>query len=305
MGSPFNLVFYANDSTKANALADGAFALIDSLNHSFSDYDTSSELTQLNRTAGMDSFVHVSPPLYTIIKQSLAASKQSRGVFDITMGPLSWLWRQSRRGRSFPADSLVQQAKKETGFQKIQLNTSNHQVKLFQKAMQLDLGGIAKGFVAQAVVDFLSANSVAAILADAGGDIVCRGAPPEKEGWSIGINIPEQANKLLNKTIELQAGAVATSGNVYQFTEHNGKKYSHIIDPKTGYGVTFQRNVTIIARDGATADWLATACSILPIRRAKKLVRHYNAALLIGVLRNNKIRFYKTANLNRYLRPVE
>jgi FAD:protein FMN transferase len=305
MGSPFNLVFYVTDSTNAAQLADKAFALVDSLNHIFSDYDTTSELSQLNKTAGSGYFVPVSPALYQIIKQSVQAAKQSHGTFDITMGPLSWLWRRSRRERCFPPDSAVQEAKAKTGYQKIKLDDATRSVQLFQTAMQLDLGGIAKGYTAQAVIDFLLAKGITAALLDAGGDIACSGAPPAKKGWTIGINVPEQANDLLNKTIELQNGAVATSGDVYQFTEHDGKKYSHIINPKTGYGVTFQRNVTVIAPDGATADWLATACSILPIGKAKKLARRYNAALLIGVLENEKIHFYKTRNLDRYLRPVQ
>lgn len=305
MGSPFNLVFYASDSTKAAQLADKAFALIDSLNFIFSDYDTTSELSRLNRTAGSSRFVPVSLPLYQIIKQSVKAAKQSRGTFDITIGPLSWLWRRSRRERRFPSDSAVQEAKAKTGYQKIKLDDATHSVQLFQRAMQLDLGGIAKGYTAQAVIDFLSANGITAALLDAGGDIACSNAPPGKSGWTIGINVPEQANDLLNKSIELQNGAVATSGDVYQFTEHDGKRYSHIINPKTGYGVTFQRNVTVIAPDGATADWLATACSILPIGKAKGLARRHNVALLIGVLENEKIHFYKTRNLDRYLRPAQ
>jgi len=305
MGSPFNLIFYTDDSTKAATLAAQAFALVDTLNHVFSDYDTSSELNQLNRTAGSDSFVHVSAPLYAILKQSKAAATESHGTFDVTVGPLSWLWRKSRREHRFPTASAVQEAKANVGFQKLKIDTATHRVQLFQKAMQLDLGGIAKGYTAQAIVNFLSANGVTSVLLDAGGDIVCSGAPPGKQSWAIGINIPEQANDLLNKTIELHHGAVATSGDVYQYIEHEGKKYSHIINPKTGYGVTFQRNVTIIAPDGATADWLATACSILPIRKAKKIARRHNAALLIGVLENGKMRFYKTKNLNGYLRTVE
>lgn len=305
MGSPFNLVFYTTDSVKATTLAATSFALVDSLNHIFSDYDPASELNQLNQTAGTNRFVYISAPLYQILKQGIEAAKESHGRFDITIGPLSWLWRQSRREHRFPADSAVQQAKRKTGFQKLQLDTVNHRVQLFQKAMQLDLGGIAKGYTAQAVVNFLSANGITSALLDAGGDIACSGAPPNKEGWTIGINVPEQANDLLDKTILLQSGAVATSGDVYQYTEHNGKKYSHIIDPKTGYGVTFQRNVTIIAREGATADWLATACSILPVGKAKKLARRHHAALLIGVLKKGNVHFYKTRNLDRYLHRVE
>lgn len=304
MGSPFNLIFYATDSAKAATLAAQAFALVDSLNQIFSDYDTTSELSRLNNTAGSGRFMPVSAPLYQIINQSIKAAKESRGTFDITVGPLSWLWRQSRREHRFPDDSAVQAAKAKVGYRKLKLDTSNHRVQLFQKRMQLDLGGIAKGYTAQAVVDFLSSSGIASVLLDAGGDVACSGAPPGKQGWAIGINVPEQADALLHKTIELQNGAVATSGDVYQFTEHGGKKYSHIINPKTGYGVTFQRNVTVMARDGATADWLATACSILPMAKAKKLARRHNAALLIGVLKKRGFHFYKTRNVNRYLRSA-
>lgn len=305
MGSPFNLVFFAADSAEAATLATAAFRIVDSLNHIFSDYDTASELNRLNNTAGTDSFVTVSAPLYAIIKQSCDAAKQSRGAFDITIGPLSWLWRQSRREGRFPEDGAIKEAKGKTGFKKIKVDAAARKIKLFQKGMQFDLGGIAKGHAAQAVINFLSAAGITSALLDAGGDIACSGAPPAKKGWNIGINIPEQADDLWNKTIELQNSAVATSGDVYQFTEHKGKRYSHIIDPRTGYGVTFQRNVTIVARDGATADWLATACSILPIRAAKKLVKKYNAAVLIGVLRRGRVHFYKTRNIGRYLRTVE
>jgi thiamine biosynthesis lipoprotein len=221
------------------------------------------------------------------------------------MGPLSWLWRQSRKAGRFPEDSAVQQARQKTGFRNVRFDTVKRSIQLLQKGMLLDLGGIAKGHVAQAVIDFLHSKGIAAALADAGGDIACSGAPPGKKGWTVGINVPEQENSLLNKTLEVENGAVATSGDVYQFTEHGGRRYSHILHPATGYGVTYQRNVTIIAPDGATADWLATACSILPIRKAKKLARQYNAALLIGVLKNGKIKFYKTASLGRYLREAE
>lgn len=300
MGSPFNLIFYTDDSAKAARLITEAFAIVDSLSHIFSDYDTTSELNTLNRTAGSDSFVVVSTALYNIIKQSREAWQQSGGAFDITTGPLNWLWRQSRRQSPFPADSLVQQAKEKTGFKKIFIDTGTHKIKLWE-AMQLDLGGIAKGYVAQAVVDFLYKNGITSALADAGGDIACSAAPPQKRGWNIGINVPEQATDLLHKTVLLQNGAVATSGDVYQFIEHNGRKYSHIVDPETGYGVTFQRNVTVIAANGATADWLATACSILPVHKAKRLVKKHNGALFIGVLKKGHFHFYKTKNWHGYI----
>jgi len=125
-------------------------------------------------------------------------------------------------------------------------------------------------------------------------------SPPGNDGWKVGINLPEQENELWDKKLELKNCSVATSGDVYRNTIFNGKKYSHIIDPRTGYGVTSQRNVTVIAKDGTTADWLATACSILPIKKALRLAKKENAALLIATDKNEKIITYKTENFDSY-----
>ena len=116
----------------------------------------------------------------------------------------------------------------------------------------------------------------------------------------MAVNVPETKEELLAKTLLLQNKSVSTSGDAYQFMEHNGKKFSHIIDPRTGYGVTFQRNVTVIANDGTTADWLATACSILSIRQAKKLAAQLGAEVLMGEIKKGKLIFYSTKGFNSY-----
>lgn len=302
MGSPFRLVFYAADSATARVVAQESFALIDSLNAVFSDYDPQSELNRLCGFAGRDSFVAVSPLLYRMILDSKAAWKKSRGRFDITLGPLSRLWRQSRREKAFPLAAAVADARQRTGFENVAIDTDARTIKLLKAGMQLDLGGIAKGYIAQQVVDFAQRNGAVAALADAGGDIVCGAPPPGKEGWTIGINRPGQTDALLERNIVIRNKAVATSGDVYQYTVHNGKKYSHIIDPRTGYGVTFQRNVTVIANTGSTADWLATACSILPVARAKKLARKEKAQLLITQLDGDKVTYFLTRGVKRHWR---
>jgi thiamine biosynthesis lipoprotein len=166
--------------------------------------------------------------------------------------------------------------------------------------MQLDFGGIAKGYIAQWVINFLKANGIQQALVDAGGDIVMSGAPLNQQGWLIGVNLPETTDDLLNKKLQLSNCSVATSGDVYQFIEYKGVKYSHIINPLTGYGVTNLRNVTIVAKTGATADWLATACSILPIQEAKQLAISHQAALLITTLKNGKLVFEATPNFKNY-----
>lgn len=302
MGSPFNLIFYATDSATAAALARQSFLLVDSINAVFSDYLPDSELNNLSATSGKDSFVAVSPLLYGIIQTSREAGQKSKGAFDITLGPLSKLWRRARKDKIFPREQEVSKAREAIGFEHIIIDTTSHCIKLEKANMQLDLGGIAKGFAAQQVIQFLTSKGIGSALAAASGDIVCSGAPPGKTGWTVGINLPQSTDSLLPKTVSLQNKAVSTSGDVYQFIEHGGKRYSHIINPATGYGVRSQRNVTVVAGDGTTSDWLATACSILPVNRAKSLVKRHKAALLITELKKGKIRYYTTLGMKSILK---
>jgi thiamine biosynthesis lipoprotein len=303
MGSPFNLTFYAGDSAKAEQLAAAAFRLVDSLNAIFSDYLPDSELNQLSLTAGTDSFFSASPLLFEVVARSKKASLQSNQAFDITIGPLSRLWRNARREKRFPSSREVMEAKKLTGMNNIILEPAQKRIKLLLRGMQLDLGGIAKGYVAQQVILFLQQQGIPAALADAGGDLVCSDPPPGKQGWLIGINRPGSETELIEEKIAYSHGAVATSGDLYQYLEHEGKRYSHIIDPRTGLGVPFQRNVTILAPDGATADWLATACSILPVSKCKKLVKQHGGGLLITELNKKGLRYIITSGIKKRFVP--
>ena len=302
MGSPFQLIFYARDLTKAQELANSSFLLIDSLNAVCSDYADESELNRLSRTAGSGRPMKVSPQLYEVLLQSKTAAEKSKGSFDVTIGVLSRLWRQARKEKVFPASETVLAAKQKTGMQHLLIDTLNRTVLLSQPNLQLDLGGIAKGWIAQQVISFLFQQGVTSALADAGGDIACSQPPPGKKGWTVGINLPESTTELLPQTITISNSAIATSGDLYQYLEHDGVRYSHIIDPRTGYGVPFQRNVTVLAPDGATADWLATACSILPIRQCKKLVRQYGAELLITQWKKKELEYYLSKGMKTKLK---
>ncbi len=299
MGSPFNLILVHTDSFQAVQLAKECFMLIDSFNHIFSDYDSTSELSRLCAQAD-NRYQTASPALWDILVQSKKAWQQSKGAFDITVSPLSRLWRRMRRENRFPDSSEVLMQKKRVGFGLLTIDTLQHRIRFNKQSMQLDLGGIAKGYVAQAVIDYLATKGVHSALADAGGDMAMSGSPPGTKGWIVGVNVPETTDELLTTKLLLHNMAVATSGDAYQFIEHNGRKYSHIIDPRTGYGISSQRNVTVIAKDGATADWLATACSIASIIEAKQLVKKMGAELLITEIRNNRVVYYDTPGFGRY-----
>jgi thiamine biosynthesis lipoprotein len=299
MGSAFNLIIVSADSNKANHLARKSYELVDSLNHIFSNYDSSSELSKINASAGLLPY-KMSRAMLDLVQKSQYAYIQSKGAYDISIGPLSSLWRKARKAKLFPEASTVLATKKLVGFAQVKINKRLGTIFLPNANMQLDFGGIAKGYIAQWVINFLKANGIQQALVDAGGDIVMSGPPLNQKGWLIGVNLPETTDQLLNKKLQLSNCSVATSGDVYQFIEYKGVKYSHIINPLTGYGVTNLRNVTIVAKTGATADWLATACSILPIKEAKQLAISHQAALLITTLKNGKLVFEATPSFKNY-----
>lgn len=305
MGSPFNIILYTSDSVTAKNMANNCFALVDSLVYIFSDYIDSSELNRLCATAGKSTTgMKVSEPLLDILLQSKHAFKKSNGTFDITLGPVTRLWRKARKEHLFPTKAVVKERLSLTGFNKIMIDSAHQTVQLTQTGMQLDLGGIAQGYIAQKVIDLLKEKGIKNALVDVSGDIVAIGKPTGSTGWTIGVNVPESGDELQKQLLLISNKAVTTSGDVYQFFEHDGKRYSHIINPKTGFGITSQRNVTVIADEGTLADWLTKACSLLPVKMAKKLVSYYKAELLIAEIKNGKLKTYQSKNFKFYFKPV-
>jgi len=303
MGSPFRLIFYHTDSAGATTIAKECFAIVDSLNDIFSDYSSTSEVGRLaQHPAGP---CKISDELISMINQSRQAWEDSHKTFDVTIGSLTQLWRTKRKENVFPDNSEIKNAKRSTGFENLVINPQEKTILVKKQGIRFDFGGIVKGYAAQKMIDFLKTKNINIALADAGGDIAMGDSPPGKKGWSVSINLPERETKTWDKKLIVKNCAVATSGDAYNFISHNGKRYSHIIDPRTGYGVTAQRNVTVIAKDGATADWLATACSILSIRKAITLAKKENAALFIATLKNEKITIDKSGNFDDYFEKSE
>lgn len=300
MGMPFGLIIYASDSAKAAVAAEKAYALVDTLNQLYSDYLPSSELNRLCASAGSGEWVKVSAPLFNIIRTAITASSRCEGSFDITVGPLARLWRKARKEKKFPSPDSLALARQRVGYRFVLIDTLQQRICLMKKGMQLDLGGIAQGDVAQRVYELLRKAGLPHALVDASGDIVAGTTPSGVPGWKVGINLPE-SEALMNRSLLLQQKSVSTSGDLYQYVELNGKRYSHIIDPKTGLGVTRARNVTVIANDGITADWLTKACTLLPIPRALILAGQFpGVEVQIAILKKGKVHYYRTAGFCRY-----
>lgn len=304
MGAPFTIIFYHSDSAAAATIAAECFSIVDSLNTIFSDYDPASETGRLTSLTAFND-IKVSAELFDMIVFSKQAWKRSSKTFDIAIGALSQLWRKAKAEKRFPSKREIRQANDNSGFNNINCDTFTNTISFEKQGIKFDFGAIVPGYAAQRTIGYLKSKNILHALVDASGDIVVGEPPPGKTTWSIAMNLPQQENEFWQKKLGLKNLAVATSGDVYRYTVHNGKKYSHIIDPRTGYGVTSQRNVTVIAKDGATADWLATACSILPVKKALKLIKKEEAAVFIATLINEKIVVYKSGNFDQHFEKKE
>lgn len=300
MGSSFNIVIYSLDSAKAEKAATETFRMIDTLNGIYSDYLPNSELNRLCAKSGTGEWIKVSEPLFTILQKAYRAGAISFGSFDVTMSPVVRLWRTARREKRLPDKDSVAAAKKSVGYRFIKFDTIHKRIQLQKPHMQLDLGGIAKGETAQRAYVRLCTLGFPFSLLDAGGDIVAGNVPPQVAGWRVAINLPETED-LMNQQLLLRKKAVTTSGDLYQYLELNGVRYSHIINPATGWALTNSRNVTVIADNGADADWLSKACSILPVDKAMQLVKKFpSAEVQIAVLEYGRPRFYRSPGFSSY-----
>ena len=300
MGSPFTIVLYSTDSLKANDAASSIFRMVDTLNWIYSDYLPGSELNLLCAQAGTGKWIPVSETLFSILTKAYQASRASRGRFDITLSPVIRLWRTARRGKRLPDPDSLAAALRLTGYKLMQLDPVHRTVRLQKRGMQLDLGGIAKGDVAQKAAARLREQAFPFSLIDAGGDIMAGDVPPGVLGWHVAINLPE-TESLMDRQLLLRNTAVTTSGDLYQYLEVNGIRYSHIIDPLTGRALTNARNVTVISRNGANADWLTKACSIMPVNEALQLIKRFpSTEVQIGMIENNRLRFYRSPGFEAY-----
>lgn len=270
MGTLFTIRLWAApaDSQKARIAADAAFEEISRLNSILSDYELNSELLLITRKP-KDTWLPVSDDFLNILSLSQQLSTATDGAFDVTAGPHIRNWRLSKRDRRLPRPSPLKDAFSKTGYQKVQIDSEKKAVKFAVDRMRLDFGGIAKGYAADAALAILKKHGFPRAIVAGSGDIVAGDPPPGQPlGWPIGIrSLDVEDSKKLTDTVLLIHSAVSTSGDTQQFLDIDGVRYSHIVDPKTGLGLTERIGVTIIGPNAVTTDSTATAVSVLGKKR--------------------------------------
>ncbi len=285
MGTTFRYLFYTKDQADANRAFEAASNRVTELDLRLSDYNPESELMRLCDKAGGPP-VRVSEDLYEVLDRSLEFSRRSEGAFDVSVGPVVRLWRRARRTRQAPDPERLKAALEKVGYQMIHLDPDRRTVKLDKPGMKLDLGGIAKGYAASEALQTMRKLGVNIALVAAAGDIAVGDPPPGKSAWSIAI-APIDEGSPAPPVLELSNAAISTAGDAEQFVEIDGKRYAHIVDPHTGVGVVARASVTVVARDGATADCLDTTAFVLGPERGIKLIEETEGAAGLFVFKRD------------------
>jgi FAD:protein FMN transferase len=269
MGTKARIVLYAPDEPAARAAAKIAFARLAYLDSVLSDYRQDSEINRL--CAGQaGTWTHISPDLFHVLRSSRELAEASDGAFDPTVGPLSQLWRDARREGHLPEAEAIAQARQRVGFNLVDLDEASQAARLAREGMRLDFGAIGKGYGADEALDAMRNLGFSRALVDVGGDMAVGDPPPGARHWQIEIQTgyPEEARPV----VRIANAGVATSGDSEQFIEIEGQRLSHILDPRSGLGLTTRSAATVVAPSGERADALASVVCILGPDAARALV---------------------------------
>ncbi len=270
MGAEFTITLFAPDQEGALSAAQSAFRRVDDLEDIMSDYQADSELMRLcEQPPGKP--IPVSADLFDVLKRAQKVSVLSGGAFDVTVGPYVRLWRFARKRKQLATPPEMASAGAAVGFQKLKLDPRVWTVTLLAPNMRLDLGGIAKGYAADQALRVLKSRGITRALVAASGDIALGNPPPGQTAWRIGITGIDTTNDVERKLLLHNCG-ISTSGDTEQSVEIQGVRYSHILNPHTGVGLTNRIQATVVAPDATTTDALATTVCVLGPVRALQLV---------------------------------
>lgn len=261
MGSRFDITVVAENETIGNKYIDTAVAEITRIEKLISSWDPNSETSSINRNAGLEA-VTVDTELFQLIERAIAISKLTDGAFDISYASMDRIWKFDGSMTQMPSEKELSESVANVGFQNIILNKEKSTVFLKRKGMKIGFGAIGKGYAADKAKSLLQAEGVTAGIINASGDMNTWGKQPNGEEWNVAITNPLDKTKSYG-LLPITNGAVVTSGNYEKFVEFNGKRYTHIIDPRSGMPSSGIISVTVFAPKAELADALATSVFVM------------------------------------------
>ena len=297
MGSRFDITVVAENEKKSKIYIDIAVAEISRIEKMISSWDKNSETSKINRNAGIKP-VKVSNELLNLIHRSLAISKLTKGAFDISYASMDKIWKFDGSMKEMPSEEQIATSIKKIGYQNIILNERNKTVFLKFKGMKIGFGAIGKGYAADMAKQLLISNHVKAGIINASGDLNAWGKQANGKDWMVAITNPLNKNKVFS-WMPINNAAVVTSGNYEKFITFNNIKYSHIIDPRTGYPSTGIRSATLFTQNAELADALSTSIFVMGIETGLDFINQLKGVECILVDKDNKLFSSKNIELKK------
>ena len=287
MGSKFEITIVAKNKEIANKYIDSASTEITRIEDLISDWIPQSQVSQINSNAGIKP-VKVDKEVVELAERALHFSEVSDGAFDISFAAAEKIWRYDGSMTKIPTIEDVKQSVKKIGYKNIIIDKENSTIFLKLVGMKIGFGSIGKGYAADKAKELMISNGVSAGIINASGDINTWGKQPNGKDWSIGITNPLKTSKITG-LFGVSGTAVVTSGSYEKFVEIDNKRYSHIIDPRTGYPSSGITSVTIFAESAELANGISTSVMVLGIKNGMKLIKNQK---VLGILIDEKGKIY-------------
>lgn len=277
---------YETDEAMAVQAMDAAFKEMQRIEKLFSKFDENSEVSRINKLAGREEVI-VTKEVLMLIQDSIYYSSISEGAFDITIGPLMELWGFVRKKNSMPDSSSIEETLRDVGYKNIIINSEKQTITFLHEGIKIDFGGIAKGYAVDRAKDILLSHGIKNGMVNLGGNIFAFG----ERDWRIGIQDPVNKGKLIG-TLKLKNQAISTSGNYERFFESGGKRYSHIINPVTGWPSQGIISVTVVSNTAKEADALSTAIFVMGEEKGIELGKSIKLIQVLILREDGKIISY-------------
>jgi thiamine biosynthesis lipoprotein len=272
MGTSVGIEAHGGDAERRRAAIEEAFGAIAEVDRLMSNYRDDSELARINRDASREA-VPVGDAMLGVLQAAEQVSRKSQGAFDITVGPLMRLWGFHDKKPHLPTESELAAVRPLVDYRNLAIDAGQHTIRFTRPGVELDLGGIAKGFAVELAAGVLRRAGMTGFI-DAGGNEYFLGTPPGKSAWTVGVTDPDHADRLLG-VIDCAEGSVSTSADYSNFLTVNGRRYGHVLNPHTLYPSDAALSVTVLSRDGTMADAVSKAAFILGPKEGLALVDSY------------------------------
>jgi thiamine biosynthesis lipoprotein len=297
LGSPFEMTVVAKDTVQGNQFINQAIEEVKRIENLISDWIPTTQISKVNQNTGIAP-VKVDKEVFELIERAIKISKLTNGAFDISYASMDKIWKFDGSMKEMPTEEAIKNSVAKVGYQNIILNEKEYTIFLKNKGMKLGLGGIGQGYIADKIKALMLSKGCKSGIVNVSGDIFAWGKQPDGKPWTVAIVNPMNKNKVF-ATFPLEDSAVETSGSYEKYVTFNGKRYSHIIDPRTGYPATGVVSVSVFAKTTEIADALATGIFVLGVEVGLDLVNQLKGIECIIVDDQGSVHASKNIDLKK------